>query len=151
MEFPSHSGNLTIQLSDRLFQFVILEGFFKEIVPRKLNLYERNYINFNEREFNEALTNMNWNEILSLDKNDPNISMNNLHLHINYLLDEFAPYKKVSKKQYKLKCKPWINGEILSKMKERETNYCTNIVKTVTKNQFRHKPFMMDINLSQMN
>ena len=75
---------------------------------------------------------MNWNEILSLDINDPNISMNNLHLHINYLLDEFAPYKKVSKKQYKLKSKPWINGEILSKMKKRDKllhKYCKTIDK----------------------
>ena len=107
VEFPPHSGNLTIQLSDHLFQFVILEGFFKEIVPRKLNLYERNYKKFNGREFNETLINRNWNEILSLDQNDPHICMNNLHLHINYLLDEFAPYQKVSKKQYKLKSKPW--------------------------------------------
>ena len=53
-----------------------------------------------EREFNDILINMNWNEILSLDENDPNICMNNLHLHISYLLDEFAPFKKVSKKQY---------------------------------------------------
>ena len=99
MEYPSHSGNLTVQISDHLFQFVILEGFFKELVPRKINIFERNYQNFNEREFNEALTNMDWDQILSIEGNDPNISMNNLHQHINYLLDEFAPYKKLSKKR----------------------------------------------------
>ena len=38
--------------------------------------------------------------------------MNNLHQHINFLLDEFAPYKK-------LKSKPWINSEILSRMEKR--------------------------------
>ena len=35
IEFPSHSGNLTISLSDHLIQFVILERFFKELVPKK--------------------------------------------------------------------------------------------------------------------
>ena len=35
VEYPSHSGNLTIQISDHLLQFVILEGFFKELVPKK--------------------------------------------------------------------------------------------------------------------
>ena len=99
MEYPSHSGNLTVQISDHLFQFVILEGFFKELVPKKINIFERNYQNLNEREFNEALTNMDWDQILSIEGNDPNISMNNLHQHINYLLDEFAPYKKLSKKR----------------------------------------------------
>ena len=110
-------GNLTVQISDHLFQFVILEGFFKELVPRKINIFGRNYQNFNEREFNEALTNMDWDQILSIEGNDPNISMNNLHQHINYLLDEFAPYKKLSKKEYKLKSKPWINRNILNEMK----------------------------------
>ena len=100
MEYPSHSGNLTIQISDHLLQFVILEGFFKELAPQKINIFERNYQNFNEREFNEALTNIDWDQILSIEGNDPNISMNNLHQHINYLLDELAPYKKLSKKEY---------------------------------------------------
>ena len=81
-------------------------------------MYERNYRNFNEREFNETLNNMHWDEILSLEENDPNISMNNLHQHINCQLDEFAPYKKLSKRELKLKSKPWINSEILSKMKK---------------------------------
>ena len=35
MEFPLHSGNLTISLSDHLIQFVILEGFYKELVSKK--------------------------------------------------------------------------------------------------------------------
>ena len=127
VEYPSHSGNLTAQISDHLFQFVILEGFFKELVPRKINIFERNYQNFNEREFNEALTNMDWDQILSIEGNDPNISMNNLHQHINYLLDEFAPYKKLSKKEYKLKSKPWINRNIPTEMKKRDKllhKYC---------------------------
>ena len=38
VEYPSHSGNLTIQISDHLLQFVILEGFFKELVPQKINI-----------------------------------------------------------------------------------------------------------------
>ena len=30
-----------------------------------------------------------------------------------YLLDEFEPYYKISKKEHKLRFKPWINPEIL--------------------------------------
>ena len=33
----SHSGNLTIQIADHLFQFVLLEGFLKIYYQRKLN------------------------------------------------------------------------------------------------------------------
>ena len=149
VEYPSHSGNLTVQISDHLLQFVILEGFFKELVPRKINIFERNYQNFTEREFNEALTNMDWDQILSIEGNDPNISMNNLHQHIDYLLDEFAPYKKLSKKEYKLKSKPWINRNILTEMKKRDKllhKYC----KAKDKIPFVPKQFMKILNLLEI-
>ena len=73
------------------------------------------------------LTNMNWNQILLIDESDPNISMNNLHQYINYLLDEFAPFKKTLKQGYKLRSKPWINKNILAHMKKRDKllhRYC---------------------------
>ena len=104
VEYPSHSRN--IQISNHLLEFVILVGFFKELVPQKIKIYERNYQNFNEREFSETLNNMNWDQILLIDESDPNIYMDNLHQHINYRLDEFAPYKKLSKKRIELNLNP---------------------------------------------
>ena len=55
-----------------------------------------------------------------MDLNDPNLSMNNLHDYINRLLDIYAPYKKLLKKEIQLKSKPWISNEILSLMKKRD-------------------------------
>ena len=120
IEYMSYSGNLTIQISHHRLQFVILEGFFKEVLPKKINLYERNFKNFNEREFDEALKNCDWDSILALVQNDPNLSMENLYNNTIFLLDEFAPYRKLSKKDYKLKSKPWVNNEILTKIHERD-------------------------------
>ena len=117
--YMSYSGNLTIQISHHLLQFVVLEDFLKEVLPKKINWYERNFKNFNEREFDEALKNCDWDSILVLDQNDTNLSMENLYNNTIFLLDEFAPYKKLSKKDYKLKSKPWINNEILTKIHER--------------------------------
>ena len=39
--------------------------------------------------------------------------MNNLYNNTIFLLDEFAPYKKLTKKEFKLKSKPWISIKIL--------------------------------------
>ena len=39
LEYKSTSRNITTQLSDHLFQFVILEGFFKDLPIPKLNFY----------------------------------------------------------------------------------------------------------------
>ena len=40
-----------------------------------------------------------WRNILQLDLNDPNLSMNNVHQYVNNFLDVCAPYKKLSKKE----------------------------------------------------
>ena len=47
IDYPFFSGNL--KHSDHLFQYVLLEGFFKNLNPRKLNIKERNYKHFNEK------------------------------------------------------------------------------------------------------
>ena len=54
IEYMSYSGNLTIQTSHHLIQFVILEGFFKEVLPKKINMYECNFKHSDERGFVEA-------------------------------------------------------------------------------------------------
>ena len=91
IEYSSYSGNLTIQISDHLIQFVVLEGFFKDLSPKKQNIYARNFKNFNEREFMEIINETNWDQIICLDKKDTNLSMNNFYRHIFYILDELAP------------------------------------------------------------
>ena len=96
----SYSGNLTIQISYHLLQYVILEGFFKEVLPKKINIYERNFKHFNEREFEEAIKICDWDSILSLHQNDPDLSMNNLYNNTRNLLDEFAPYRELTKKEF---------------------------------------------------
>ena len=98
---------------DHLFQFVILEGFYKDITLKKTNIYERNFKNFSGQEFHDSMRNTDWISILKLDLNDPNVSMNNLHQFINYPL----------KKGIKAKAKPWINIEIQLLMKKRESFY----------------------------
>ena len=49
------------------------------------------------------MKNTDWDNILMIDKNDPNLSMNNLHLYVNNILDVTAPYKKTIKKGVKAK------------------------------------------------
>ena len=127
IEYSSYSGNITIQLSDHLFQFVILEGFFKDLLRKRLNIYERNFKHFNEREFGDELNSMDLDSILSIERNDPNISIGNFHNNIIYILDEFSPFKNLTKKEYKLKTKPWIDREILNKIYEKHklmNRYC---------------------------
>ena len=90
-----------------------------------------------------------WEQTLLIDESDPNISMNNLHQHINDLFDEFDPYKKLLKKEYKFRSKPWINRNLLAHEKN-VINYCTNIVKQKKKTQYMSKSFIKNINLLEI-
>ena len=59
IDYNSYSGNLTIDISDHLFQFALLEGFHKDIM---VNI--RNYKNFNEVQFGTTINNTDWDNIL---------------------------------------------------------------------------------------
>ena len=58
--------------NSNLFQFALLEGFFKDLFHKKVKLYERNLKNFVDREFNVALSKIHWDEILLINENDNN-------------------------------------------------------------------------------
>ena len=123
LEYQSNSGNILIELSDHLIQFLIIEGFVKEKFNPEINLYKRDFSHFNEKEFKEMVINgSNWEQICDLAKHDPNLSCKNFYDTINFHLDEMAPYKKVTRKEYKLMLKPCITKEILRTCKMRLFN-----------------------------
>ena len=55
-----------------------------------------------------------------LHYNDANVSLKSFYDKINFHLDEMAPYKKVTQKEFRLMQKPWITKEILRKCTERD-------------------------------
>ena len=125
IEYSSYSGNILIEISDHLMQFLIIEGFVKDKAIPEINLYKRNLKNMNDDEFSRAVYDMDWVNIVKIEDRDANASMSNFYRSITYLLDEFAPFYKISKKEYKLRFKPWINPEILDLMKERDKLFKT--------------------------
>ena len=118
LEYQSYSGNILIEIADHLIQFLIVEGFIKERSIPKINLFKRDFSNFNDGEFRKEVNQINWDVIVKLDLKDPNLSLNNFYTNLTFLLDEFAPDKKVSNKEYRLNFKPWISTEILNLMKQ---------------------------------
>ena len=122
LEYSSKSGNLLYELSDHLIQFLIIDDYAKERTLPETNIYKRDYSKFNEREFEEIVINgTNWNEVCMLHYNDANLSFKTFYDTINYHLDEMAPFKKVTQKQYKLMLKPWLSKDIINKCNERDS------------------------------
>ena len=121
LEYLSKSGNLLIEISDHLIQFLILEGYVKERSIPDTQLFKRDFSHFNEREFKEVVIDgIDWDSACELHKNDPNLACKKFIETWTFHLDEFAPWKKVSKKEYKLSFKPWMSKEILSKCHKRD-------------------------------
>ena len=98
-----------IETSDHLIQFLILEGFIKERNLSDINLFRRDLSNFNQREFyEEVITKVNWDEICHFQSKDPTFAYKGFLDSINYYLDEYAPFKKVTRRM----TKPWISSVI---------------------------------------
>ena len=123
LNYPSNSGNLLVEIADHLFQFLVLEGFVKEQKPPKIEIYKRDFRKFNEREFEtEVILKEDWNSICQINQKNPDASFNKFYETLDYYLDEYAPNRKLTKKEIELSQKPWITPEILSKCNERDKN-----------------------------
>ena len=66
---------ISSEIADHLIQFLILECFIKEKSLPKINLFKRDFSNFNDDEFMKAVNDLNWDAIVKLDLKDPNISL----------------------------------------------------------------------------
>ena len=116
------SGNLTINISDHLAQFLIIpEEYYK--FTKKHNLLKRNYKNFDRDNFILDLLEINWVNIISVDKNDPNHSFNSFETKIYSLIDTYLPQKKITNKEIKLEFKPWITYGICKSIQRRDSLY----------------------------
>ena len=115
----SDGGNITASISDHFAQFCSISNFFNPPkMPNNHLRYGRNFKLFNNREFQEELLKINWDEnFLNKGTDDCTKFLVN---KIEHLLDEMAPYKRLSKREINLKQRPWINHEILEIMNERD-------------------------------
>ena len=110
------TGNLTVGLSDHLPSFLIVPKHNQNHLPKKQNLYSRNTKKFDQENFVLDYLGIDWNDVLEVNKVDVNHSLGNFMSKINKLLDKYMPLKKVSKKEFKRRFKPWISNEILFKI-----------------------------------
>ena len=79
--------------------------------------------NFDADQFHLDLSNMNWNDTLKLELNNPNLSFNSFSNSLNSLINKHIPLRRVTKKEKENPRKPWITNEILYLIKKRERLY----------------------------
>ena len=102
------SGNISSSISDHLPQFFILPEFFSKSPPTKYNIISHDWEKFNNQSFLQDFEKINWNQVLQLNQNNVNITLENYLNTVNTLINFHAPLKKLNKKQRKFQQKPWI-------------------------------------------
>ena len=80
------SGNITASISDHLPQFSIFPNIFAYSPTPKLNIYERDWKQFNQQEFILDFFSTDWVSIINLDQNNVDRSFNSFLKTFNVLL-----------------------------------------------------------------
>ena len=76
----------------------------------KPNYFERDWSNFNQKNFILDYFSVDWKNVINLQKDDVNHSLRCFFDSVNNLLKIHASYKKVKKYKLKFKEKPWISS-----------------------------------------
>ena len=113
--YDTESGNILIEIADHLTQFISVHSQNKSMPAN--DFYKRCSKNWNENLFMEDLSNIN----LANDSNDPNRKFEFLLSNLQKCVDKHMPLKKLTKKEIKMKSKPWITPRIVRKIKHRNS------------------------------
>ena len=106
------SVNITATISDHLPQFLFVPNVFSNPSRQKSNIYERDWSKFVQQNFVLDYFDKDWADVLQLNQQDVNLSINSFLDKMNSILDEHAPLKRVNKYKLKFKSKPWITPAI---------------------------------------
>ena len=72
--------------------------------------------------FQDHLRRIDWNTFLHMELNDTNKLSDNFFMLVNDLLDTYAPHKRISLREIKLK-KTWLTNDILTSIKAKNRLY----------------------------
>ena len=85
------SGNLTTITSDYLPQFLIAPEIFRNSPSNKSNYFGPDWSNFNQENFVLDYFSVNWKNVINLQKNDVNHSLQSFFDSVNDLLKIHVP------------------------------------------------------------
>ena len=102
------SGNITATIPDHLPQFSFVPNILSNPSTQKSNYYERDWSKFKQENFMLDYFDKDWTELLQIDQQIVNLSMESFLSNINSILEAHSPLKKVNKYKLKFKTKPWI-------------------------------------------
>ena len=89
------SGNITETTSDHLSQFSFVPNILSNTSTQKSNYYERDWSKFKQENFILDYFDKDWADVLQIDQQNVNLSLDSFLNNINSILDVHAPLKKL--------------------------------------------------------
>ena len=115
----SWSGNLTATISDHMPNFLLIDNEISKIKPKPQ--FKRDYKNFDEIKFVSDVKSKN---LLPRNSSENlNESFKHFQNEILSSINDYAPFKRVSKRQIKLKRKPWITSGLIKSISVKNKLY----------------------------
>ena len=120
------SGNITATISNHLPQFSFISNIFSNPSTPKSNFYERDSQKFKQENFILDYFDKNWADLLQIDQQNVNLSMDIFLNNMESILDTHGPLKKVNKYKLKFKTKPWITPAL-----QKSISFKNNLLKKI--------------------
>ena len=118
-ENNSWSGNLTATISDHMPNFLLIDNEISKIKPKPQ--FKRDYKNFDEIKYVSDVKSKN---LLPRNSSENlNESFEHFQNEILSSINDYAPFKRVSKRQIKLKRKPWITSGLIKSISVKNKLY----------------------------
>ena len=114
------SGNLIYDLTDHLPNFLVVSNFSS--LPDNVKIFRRDYSNFDEQALINDIQSIDWDLLLS-GNSDPSCMFDTFYSTLSEFIDIHIPLKQLSKKDSKLKTKPWITSAIRTSIKIKNNLY----------------------------
>ena len=94
-------------LTDHLPNFLVFNDFAS--LPSNIKMYKRDYSTSNQQALFNELQSINW-QVLFIDHN-PSAMFNSFKKYFS-IIDRHVPIKQLSRKELKVRSKPWITPAI---------------------------------------
>ena len=107
------SGNILSQIADHFPQFMIVRK--AGLTNKTLSYYQHDYSKFNQERFLDDFKNLSF-EYLNDNQSDINAKFKRFLANLDEIVEKHAPLKKLTKRDIKLRNKPWINSRIQKMM-----------------------------------
>ena len=135
VEYFTISGNIVYDLSDHLPNFLIFNKFSS--LPSNVKIFKRDYFKFDQQAFISEIQLIDWETILA--SNDSACNMfKSFYFKISSIINKHIPVKQLSRREVKLKSKPWISKTL---RKSIQINYYKKYLKT--KSTYYHTKFKL--------